>query len=201
MAYSTATANGKTRAVYDALLSRHLSAASSSGESVMRLPKLIVGADTIITLDGRILEKPSDTMEAKAMLKSLAGRRHSVHTCVSLLVLPLSLTKENGNENENEGVKEKESEEPCIINFSEVTHVELDNFPVALVGGSVDAFLDTYLCHSTEAMDKSAACAYQGMTAIITSSIHGCYYNSLGFPIRRFILEMDKLAQKGVFLS
>lgn len=45
---------------------------------------LVIGADTIVVLDGKILGKPKDKKESFAMLKSLSDRTHSVFTGVSL---------------------------------------------------------------------------------------------------------------------
>jgi septum formation protein len=44
----------------------------------------VLGADTTVTLDGRILGKPADRAEAAAMLASLSGRLHEVLTAVAL---------------------------------------------------------------------------------------------------------------------
>ena len=40
----------------------------------------VLGADTIVFLDGRVYGKPKDGEEAKAMLRALAGREHEVAT-------------------------------------------------------------------------------------------------------------------------
>jgi septum formation protein len=45
----------------------------------------VVGADTTVVLDGAVLGKPSDGAEAERMLRSLAGRRHQVHTGVAVV--------------------------------------------------------------------------------------------------------------------
>ena len=45
---------------------------------------LIIGADTVVVLDGRLLGKPVDNQEAKSMLKQLSGRWHAVMTGVAL---------------------------------------------------------------------------------------------------------------------
>ncbi|MGH2588624.1 MAG: Maf family protein [Dehalococcoidia bacterium] len=39
---------------------------------------IVVGADTIVVLDGRVLGKPLDAAEAEAMLRALRGRAHEV---------------------------------------------------------------------------------------------------------------------------
>ena len=49
------------------------------------LKTLVIGADTIVCLDGRILGKPEDDRNAFEMLKSLSGRTHEVYTGVTVL--------------------------------------------------------------------------------------------------------------------
>ena len=46
---------------------------------------LIISADTIVTLDNKILGKPKDAEEAFSMLKELSGRTHNVYSGVVLL--------------------------------------------------------------------------------------------------------------------
>ena len=40
----------------------------------------IIGADTVVVLDGGFMGKPATIAEAKIMLKKLSGREHQVHT-------------------------------------------------------------------------------------------------------------------------
>ncbi len=44
---------------------------------------LVLGSDTLIDLDGVVLGKPVDLLEARAMLQRLSGREHVVHTAVA----------------------------------------------------------------------------------------------------------------------
>ena len=46
----------------------------------------VLAADTTVDLDGVILGKPTDPVDAAAMIARLAGRRHHVHTGVALRV-------------------------------------------------------------------------------------------------------------------
>lgn len=46
--------------------------------------RLVLGADTVVELDGAILGKPTSRADAAAMLRSLSGREHLVHTAVAL---------------------------------------------------------------------------------------------------------------------
>ena len=45
----------------------------------------VLGADTIVVLDGLVFGKPRDGAEAQAMLLALAGREHEVYSAVTLL--------------------------------------------------------------------------------------------------------------------
>ncbi len=45
---------------------------------------IIITADTIVSLEGKILGKPSDATEAANMLKHLSGKKHIVYTGVCL---------------------------------------------------------------------------------------------------------------------
>jgi septum formation protein len=49
---------------------------------LLRFP--VLGADTVVDLEGAILGKPADRIEAEAMLVRLSGREHWVHTAVAV---------------------------------------------------------------------------------------------------------------------
>jgi septum formation protein len=49
---------------------------------LLRFP--VLGADTVVELDGAILGKPADRQDADATLKRLSGRQHWVHTAVAV---------------------------------------------------------------------------------------------------------------------
>jgi MAF protein len=46
---------------------------------------VVVGADTVVVLDGAILEKPGSAARAKEMLTSLSGQEHMVYTGLALV--------------------------------------------------------------------------------------------------------------------
>jgi septum formation protein len=48
-------------------------------------PLLVLGADTIVTVDDQILGKPANPSDARRMLRLLSGRTHQVLTAVSIL--------------------------------------------------------------------------------------------------------------------
>ena len=52
---------------------------------------LVLGSDTTVALGARALNKPADLAESRAMLRSLSGREHTVHTGVCLLCPSLGI--------------------------------------------------------------------------------------------------------------
>jgi septum formation protein len=70
--YVRRLANMKARAGLQSVTSRHLPV----------MP--IIAADTTVTLDGDILGKPADHIEAAAMLRRYSGRSHTVLTAVAV---------------------------------------------------------------------------------------------------------------------
>lgn len=52
--------------------------------SMMQPDELIITADTIVWLDGKVLGKPRDKEDAKQMLRTMSGRTHEVFTGVCI---------------------------------------------------------------------------------------------------------------------
>lgn len=51
---------------------------------LMTSDTLLITADTIVWLDGKVYGKPADAQEARAMLKELSGKKHTVITGMAL---------------------------------------------------------------------------------------------------------------------
>jgi septum formation protein len=51
-------------------------------------PAIVLAADTVVTLEGRIFGKPRSSDDARHMLEQLSGRTHAVVTGVTLIRLP-----------------------------------------------------------------------------------------------------------------
>ena len=65
-----------------AALVRRLAAAKAAAVATADPLDVVIGADTVVVLDGRILGKPRDDRDATAMLERLSGRGHEVLTGV-----------------------------------------------------------------------------------------------------------------------
>lgn len=73
---------GERPADYVLRLAREKAAAGY--RQAARAEALVIGSDTTVVLDDRILGKPGDRNAARAMLRSLSGRDHQVMTGVAL---------------------------------------------------------------------------------------------------------------------
>lgn len=72
---------GEALAEYTIGLARAKAAEVAAGVS----SGIVIGADTIVAVDGQVLGKPMDVSDARRMLRLLSGRWHEVLTGVSLL--------------------------------------------------------------------------------------------------------------------
>jgi len=66
-------------------LAETLAFAKAHTVSRRRPDDLVIGSDTVVVLDGRLLGKPAGPAEARAMLDALRGRAHEVVTGVALV--------------------------------------------------------------------------------------------------------------------
>jgi septum formation protein len=117
--------------------------------------EMVLGADTIVVVDGEILGKPGDDEEARAMLRRLSGRDHEVWTGVALAV-------------------RAEGAEPELHSRSCRTLVRFR----ALTDADIDAYVAT-----GEPADKAGAYGIQGGAAAFVESIEGDYDNVVGLPL------------------
>ncbi|MFR8643804.1 MAG: Maf family protein [Monoglobus pectinilyticus] len=59
---------------------KNIAAGIESGENT-----IVIGADTVVSIDGNILGKPNDEIEAKDMLLTLSGRINTVYTGLAVI--------------------------------------------------------------------------------------------------------------------
>lgn len=69
---------------------RWAAAAKSAAVAADRPEAVVIGADTMVSAGGRGLGKPRDLEEARAMLRLLSGRTHTIYTAVHLRAGPQS---------------------------------------------------------------------------------------------------------------
>ncbi|HIE5253662.1 TPA: Maf family protein, partial [Serratia marcescens] len=57
---------------------------AKAGVALAQEDRPVLGADTIVVLNGRVLEKPRDEAHAADMLAALSGKQHQVMTAVAI---------------------------------------------------------------------------------------------------------------------
>jgi len=115
---------------------------------------LVLGADTVVLVDSKILGQPRHDADARRMLQLLNGRWHDVLTGVALVrsgPLPQALVEH----------------ETTRVRFAEISADEID-----------------WYVSSGEPMEKAGGYAIQGRAALFIEEIQGDYFNVVGLPIR-----------------
>ena len=64
---------------------KYLSKLKAESAFKFKQDKIVIGADTVVEFNGKILGKPSSKESAEKMLKSLSGKEHFVHTGVTVI--------------------------------------------------------------------------------------------------------------------
>jgi septum formation protein len=119
---------------------------------------VVLGADTLVVVDGMILGKPNAVPEAAQMLRLLSGRSHEVVTGVCL-VGPL-----NGERATDRVVKT--SSESTRVSMTDLSERDIADYVA-----------------TGEPMDKAGAYAIQGIAARWIPRIEGDYSNVVGLPV------------------
>jgi septum formation protein len=83
-----ANVSEETKSMAPAAKVRHLAARKAIHASQKIKRGLILGFDTIVYHNKKILEKPASHSEAYSMLKALSGKTHTVYTGIGLIVKP-----------------------------------------------------------------------------------------------------------------
>ncbi|PNJ02481.1 probable bifunctional dTTP/UTP pyrophosphatase/methyltransferase protein isoform X1 [Pongo abelii] len=145
-----------------------LEVANRMHQKDLRTPDVVIGADTIVTVGGLILEKPVDKQDAYRMLSRLSGREHSVFTGVAIVHCS---SKEHQLD-----TRVSEFYEETKVKFSELS----------------EELLWEYI-HSGEPMDKAGGYGIQALGGMLVESVHGDFLNVVGFPLNHFCKQLVKL--------
>ena len=131
----------------------------------------ILGADTVVVYDQKILGKPKDAEDAKRMLCMLQDKKHQVYTGVTLI----RIKKESGHFYQ----ESRTFSEGTDVSFYPMTEREICDYIA-----------------TGEPMDKAGAYGIQGKAAIFVKGIRGDYNNVVGLPIARLYQELKSWKEK-----
>ena len=129
---------------------------------------IVLGADTIVAVHGKVLGKPEDEQDAVRMLRELQGNTHQVFTGVTI-------------------IWRSEEEILCKETFFEKTDVTFYPMNEEEIIGYV---------RTKEPMDKAGAYGIQGLSAVFVEKISGDYKYVVGLPVAA-VYQRLKAADEG----
>ena len=117
---------------------------------------IVIGADTIVVLNGTVLGKPTSEADAVRMLRLLSGKTHAVYTGLALIDV------ETG--------KSRVDLERTEVTFRSLTEREIDLYVKS--GSPMDK--------------AGAYGIQDDYGAVFVERINGCFYTVVGFPLSKF---------------
>lgn len=141
---------------------------------------IVIGADTMVVLDGEMLGKPYSADHAREMLRKLSGRTHQVITGVSIWMLLLNETEEKGGDG-NVSIGFRTFTETSQVTFKELTDED------------INAYVAT-----GETIDKAGAYGIQGKGAALVEKYEGDYNNIVGLPVDKLLKSFPDLLRREV---
>ncbi len=123
---------------------------------------IVIGADTIVTLERQMLAKPVDAPDAVRMLEMLSGKTHVVHTGYALVDRPSDACVT--------GVEE------TFVTFRPIPRPEIEEY---VAGGSP---LDKAGAYGIQ----------DDYGAVFVTRIEGCFYNVVGLPLSSLYTALQK---------
>lgn len=125
---------------------------------------VVIGADTVVVKDSKVLGKPSNEAEAHKMLQMLQGNRHEVFTGVTLI----SVSGGTG----------------LIDTFHVRTIVDM----IPMTPELITSYIQT-----GEPMDKAGGYGIQGRGAAYIRDIAGDFFNVVGLPISTVLSRLEHM--------
>jgi septum formation protein len=116
--------------------------------------RLVIGADTVVVIDGEILGQPRDDVDARRMLEVLKGKWHDVLTGVAL------------------------------VRAGATAHVLVDHATTRVLFAEMSAEEIDWYVSTGEPKGKAGAYGIQGSAARFIKEIQGEYFNVVGLPVR-----------------
>ncbi len=160
--------SGETPLHYASRISslKALAVSSQTGEHA---DAVIIGADTIVAIGGKILGKPRDFNDAFGMLRSLSGNTHEVITALTVV--------------RRLGFREEALTRSAMtrVSFKKIGDEEIKQY-MSLV----------------DYTDKAGSYAFQEHRGMIISKVEGSFTNVIGFPLRTFFMILSEMGLAGI---
>ena len=143
-----------------------LDAAASQFKGKLEQGVVVVSADTIVVIDGKILEKPANEAHATEMLQTLSARTHTVITGLFLTGLGIGTEKKS---------IQRQLLVESAVTFKQLTAAEISHY-----------------IKTGEPFDKAGGYAAQGIGSYMVKRIEGSYSNVVGLPMAELVATMEQ---------
>jgi nucleoside triphosphate pyrophosphatase len=127
--------------------------AVEKARAVVDRGRLVIGADTTVVHEGRVMGKPAHPEEARGMLRRLQGETHEVFTGLAVAVW---------------------DDEVKVRSLVDATSVRM----MSMTGDEIADYVD-----SGEPMDKAGSYALQGRGGVFVEGVSGSPFTVVGLPI------------------
>jgi len=127
---------------------------------------IVVAADTIVVIRGRILEKPKSRSDAMRMLKLLSGKRHVVFTGFAIVDVATG--------------RSFVGMERTAVTFRKLERAEID----------------AYVASGSPFDKAGAYGIQDDYGSVFVTRVDGCFYTVVGFPLARFWVELRKFLKR-----
>jgi len=150
---------------------RRLALAKAEAVAQHHPEAVVLGADTIVTIDDLLLGKPQTPHAARQMLHRLRGREHAVMTGVAVIA---------GRMVERSGDRYAQA----VV----ASRIRMHQFTAATI--------EWYLA-TGEPLDKAGAYAVQGLGAALIERVEGSYTNAVGLPLTETLTLLRRFDMAG----
>lgn len=141
---------------------------------------IIIGADTTVVLDGKMLGKPYSADHAREMLGRLSGRTHEVITGVSVWMVLLNETEEKGGDGKV-SLAFRSFSESSFVTFKELSTED------------INAYVAT-----GETIDKAGAYGIQGKGGKLVERLEGDFNNVVGLPVDTLLKNFPDILKESI---
>ena len=161
-------------------------------EAVARKPQgsrkdaIVLGADTIVWQDGKVMGKPKNEQQAREMISGIQGAQHSVFTGVTLIGQAKLNETEIFREMSFGGTDQirRTQEGLLAVSFHCETRVRVRPMD--------EAEISRYIA-TGEPFDKAGGYGIQGPFAVFVEGIFGDYHNVVGLPVAEVYRHLKEL--------